>query len=97
MEDEKIIVLTKPIKVGDLECNSLTLREPTAGELERATKGGKSGLTMTIDLIAMIAGVPRAVAEKIPSRKLTEASKFIEGFTDDGSETTSTPEPGETA
>ncbi|CAB3779404.1 hypothetical protein LMG28688_00831 [Paraburkholderia caffeinitolerans] len=97
MEDEKIIVLKKPITIGDLEYPTLTLREPTAGELERATKGGKTGLTMMIDLIAMIAGVPRVVIEKLPSRQLTEANKFIEGFTDDGSEATSTPESGETA
>ncbi|HDR9065477.1 TPA: phage tail assembly protein [Burkholderia contaminans] len=91
MEDEKIITLAKPIKVGDMEYQSLTLREPTAGELERATREGRSGLTTTIDLIAMVAGVPRTVAEKLPSRKLTEASKFIAGFTDDGPETGETP------
>jgi hypothetical protein len=86
MEDEKIITLKKPIKVGDMEFSSLTLREPTAGELERATKHDRP-ISVSIDLIAMVAGVPRAVAERLPSRKLKEASEFIGGFSEDSQET----------
>jgi len=87
MEDTKIITLNKPIVIGEDTYSLLTLREPEAGELERATKGDRAGLTVTIDLIAMVAGVPRKVAEKLPSRKLSEAAKFIEGFTEDGPQT----------
>jgi hypothetical protein len=89
MEDEKIITLDKLIKVGDLEYTSLTLREPTAGELERATLKDRA-ISVTLDLIAMVAGVPRGVVEKLPSRKLKEASEYVSGFTDDG------PKTGET-
>jgi hypothetical protein len=87
MEDTKVITLDKPIVVGETSYESLTLREPEAGELERATKGDRAGLTVTIDLISMIAGVPRKVAEKLPSRKLSEAAQFIEGFTVTGPQT----------
>ncbi|SIT50438.1 conserved hypothetical protein [Paraburkholderia piptadeniae] len=89
MEDQKIITLDNPIKVGDIEVTSLTLREPTAGELERATLKDRP-ISVTLDLLAMVAGVPRSIVEKLPSRKLKEASQFISGFTEDG------PSTGET-
>ena len=84
MEDQKTIVFKNPIVVDAGTFEQITLREPTAGELERATKGNREGVTVTIDLIAMVAGVPRLVAEKLPARKFSEAARFIEGFTEDG-------------
>jgi hypothetical protein len=84
MEDQKVINLRKAVKLGDDTYTSITLREPTAGELERATRDGRAGLTVAIDLIAMVAAVPRKVIEGITGRDLREASDYIEGFTEDG-------------
>lgn len=84
MEDEKILTLRKAVRLGDDTYATLTLREPTAGELERATRDGRSGLTVTIDLISMVAAVPRQVIEKITGRDLREAADYIGGFTEDG-------------
>ncbi len=89
MDDQKVIRLRKPVKLGDEEFSSLTLREPTAGELERATTAER-GITVTINLIAMVAGVPRQVVERISGRELKEAAAFLEGFTEDGPTTGAT-------
>ncbi|KVZ18639.1 hypothetical protein WT88_29610 [Burkholderia stagnalis] len=89
MEDQKILTLRKPVKIGDETFTTLTLREPTAGELERATVAER-GLTVTINLISMVAGVPRQVVERITGRDLREAASFLEGFTEDGPTTGAT-------
>lgn len=87
MEDEQIITLDKPVKIGDMEYHSLTLREPTAGEIERATAKDERGISVTINLISMVAAVPRKVVENLPQRKFQKAAEIIESFTDT-SETT---------
>ncbi|AUT47014.1 phage tail assembly protein [Achromobacter sp. AONIH1] len=84
MEDQKLIPLDPPIMIGDMEYFSIALREPTAGELERATKGNPPAMKTVIDLLAMVAGVPRQVIEKLPQRKFREASEYVSGFTEDG-------------
>lgn len=90
MEDVKILTLRKPVTMGDETITSLTLREPTAGELERATAKG-TGMTVAINLMSMVSGQPRQIIEKMGSRDFKEATAFIEGFTEDGPKDGATP------
>lgn len=91
MFDEEItITLSKPVVIGK-DDNAITyaelqLREPTAGELEKATRADTS-VGAAITLISLIAKIPRAAVEKISKRDLVAANKFLEGFTDAGPST----------
>lgn len=92
--EELVLTLRKPVVLGKgdgaLTYDKLILREPTAGELEKATTTTASDIGMSITLISLVAGVPRGVAEKIGQRDLKEANEYLAGFTEDG------PEPGPT-
>lgn len=89
MEDEKIIKLRKPLTIGSgdgaITYTELTLREPNAGELEKASRADTSVGTM-INLVSAIAKIPRAAAEQLSQRDLGEVSTFLGGFTEVGAE-----------
>ncbi|VVP61904.1 hypothetical protein PS870_06473 [Pseudomonas fluorescens] len=86
-EDEKTITLIKPVTIGKGESaityDELKLREPNAGELEKAARADTS-IGVVINMISLIGGVPRTVAEKLCRRDLAAASSFLEGFTTPG-------------
>ena len=86
--EEKVINLRKPVVLGTgenaMQYDSLTLREPTAGELEKATSTATNNIGMSITLIHLVSGVPRAAVAKIGQRDLQEASDYLGGFTEDG-------------
>lgn len=79
MDEEKTITLRRPVKLGDVEYTSLTLREPTAGDLEKAAKADNN-MGVVINLISLVAKVPRAVVERLSQRDLREANDFLEQF-----------------
>lgn len=86
-EEEITITLSKPITIGKGE-NAITyeeikLREPVAGEIEKASRADTS-VGSAITLISLVAAVPRGVAEKLCKRDLVAANKFLEGFTGAG-------------
>ncbi|KVO95564.1 hypothetical protein WL21_32435 [Burkholderia ubonensis] len=85
--EEKTIKLRKPVKLGSGETevvyDSLNLREPTAGELDKAM-AATSNIGIGIMLIHLISGVPKAAVEKLSQRDFTEANEYLGGFTDDG-------------
>ncbi len=86
-EEEMTITLSKPVVIGKAE-NTLTylelqLREPTAGEMEKASRED-TGVGSAITLISLITKIPRSAVEKIGKRDLTAANKYLEGFTDAG-------------
>jgi hypothetical protein len=89
IEEEKTIALRKPIGLGGITYDKFDLREPTAGELSRASKAGGS-LDVAIALISIIAKVPKSVVEKITQRDLEEAAGYLGGFTLDGPATGAT-------
>ncbi|SEJ21686.1 Phage tail assembly chaperone protein, E, or 41 or 14 [Azotobacter beijerinckii] len=84
LQDELTITLSKPITIGAgdaaLVYEKLELREPTAGELEKASRADTS-VGVAINLIQMIAKIPRAAAEKIGQRDLARANEFFGAFT----------------
>ncbi|WNC90959.1 phage tail assembly protein [Paraburkholderia sp. FT54] len=85
--EEKTIKLRKPVKLGSGETevvyDSLNLREPTAGELDKAMSAS-SNIGIGIMLIHLISGVPKSAVEKLCQRDFTEANEYLGGFTDDG-------------
>lgn len=85
--DEKTITLRKPVTLGSGDAAvtyaELKLREPTAGELEKSSKADTS-IGMTINLISIVAKVPRAVAERLSQRDLGEVGAYLNSFTEPG-------------
>jgi hypothetical protein len=89
LEEEKTFTLRKPLVLGKGEeavtYDTLTLREPNAGELEKATKEG-TNVGVSITLIALIARIPRKAVEQLSQRDLREVSDYLGGFTEGGPE-----------
>jgi len=73
--------LRKPITFGEETTTSLSLREPTAGELESAQASASSNMGTSISLIAITSGIARPVAAKLCSRDFQEASEYLGNFT----------------
>lgn len=80
MELEKTIPLRKPVKLGEVEYPELKLCEPTAGQLEKATRAGTTTTGVVIELISLVAKVPRKVAEDLCQRDFSEATDFFAQF-----------------
>ena len=85
--DELTIPLSKPVSIGKgdaaISYHELKLREPTAGELEKATRADTS-IGAALTLISLIAAIPRTAVERISKRDLVAANNFLEGFTEPG-------------
>lgn len=79
IETEKILTLRKPVTTGGKTYETLELREPTAGELEQASKAA-TNLGVVITLIAIVAKVPRIAVEALCQRDLREAGDFLDSF-----------------
>lgn len=93
--DEKTITLRKPVTLGKtaksdgVVYSTLDLREPTGGELEKASKSATE-IGVVLNLISLVAKVPRAVAEGLCQRDLKEVSDFLGSFSKDDPETGAT-------
>ena len=86
-EDEITITLSKPVIIGKAESavtyDEIKLREPTAGEMEKAARADTM-IGSAITLISLVGAIPRSVVEKFSKRDLVSANKFLEGFTEAG-------------
>lgn len=85
IEDPYILVLKKPVTLGT-EYVSLTLTEPTCGQVDEATKRDTNHGT-NIALISLVAKVPEGVARKLSYTDYKEAVKYLENFTENTLET----------
>lgn len=83
MEEQKTITLRKPVTLGTQTWETLELREPTAGELKRAS-GTLNAAESNILLISIVAKVPVPAVEMIGARDFKEATEYLAGFTADG-------------
>ncbi|MGC1549439.1 MAG: phage tail assembly protein [Rhodanobacter sp.] len=87
-EDEKTITLRKPVTLGagdnPLVYTELKLIEPTAGQIARAQINAPTGTDVTLNLIHIVAKVPRTVAERLCQRDFKEAADFFGQDLDDG-------------
>lgn len=70
------IVFDEPVKLGSAEYPSITLREPKAGELEKAEASG-SGYASVITLAHLVGGVPRKVVEELPRHEFDKVMDFF--------------------
>lgn len=78
MSDE-ITISFPPVTVGDATYESIVLREPTVGEMLKIST--LRGLNASIDLVAMISGVPRPAILLMPISALRQANDFLDRFT----------------
>ena len=89
--DELVITLRKPVVVGDQVCDTLNLREPTAGEFEKFAKLASTNAAGAIlALISWVSGVAPPIVQKIPVRDMTRASEYLMGFMKSGQLTQTT-------
>jgi Phage tail assembly chaperone proteins, E, or 41 or 14 len=79
LPDELVITLRKPVKLGDVEYTELKLREPTAGEIEKASNVANP-MGSNILLVSLVAAMPKPAVEKIGARDLKTASDYLQGF-----------------
>lgn len=75
---EFVLQLPVPIKVGEQSIASLTIREPTVGDMLAAIE--KTGTGVTIKLLALTSGQDEAVIRALPSRQSQKAFKFLGKF-----------------
>lgn len=80
METEKTMQLRVPVTVADKTYSEITLQEPTASQIAAAGENGGSAAKMDIDLISMVAAVPKAVINKLCARDFTDCRIFLAGF-----------------
>ncbi|MET3135636.1 hypothetical protein AAKU55_005950 [Oxalobacteraceae bacterium GrIS 1.11] len=91
-QDEKTITLRKPVTLGGVLYATLDLCEPNADQLEKASRA-PTQVGMVIELISMVAKVPKTVVGKLCQRDLKAASDFLGSFTEDGPATGATSSP----
>lgn len=86
-QDTLTIVFAKALLLGSGEnattYESVELREPTAGELEKATRADTQ-IGVVINLVSSVGRIPRGVVEKMGQRDLGKASAFFGTFSDAG-------------
>ncbi|MDA8230147.1 MAG: phage tail assembly protein [Magnetospirillum sp.] len=75
-----VLTLRKPVAFAGQTVESLTLREPTAGEMEKAD-GAASAVASNILLIAFVAGVTPGSVRLLCKRDYEEAVAYLAGFT----------------
>ncbi|GEM_PF-4180183 len=80
-EEEKSLTLRKPIKLQDREIKTITLREPTAYEIEQVSKRAeKSSQGSNILLISLVSGITEGEIGKMSIRDFNEAMSYVSGF-----------------
>ncbi len=84
-EDEKILTLIKPVEFGGTKYEQLTLREPLAGEIAKASAAA-TNTDVAINLISAVAKVPRRVVEQLCQRDFQAANDFLASISADGAE-----------
>lgn len=88
--EEITLNLTKPVSIGKgegaLVYEAIELREPNAGELEKAARLDTS-VGSLITLISLVAKIPRGAVEKFSRTDLQAAENALGSFTGGGQTT----------
>lgn len=79
LELEKVVTLQKPVEFAGVTHTELRLREPTAAQMEKAANA-KNNIGAVIDMISLVAAVPRQVAEQLCQRDFKECDAFFGQF-----------------
>ena len=74
------ITLRRPVKIGDVEYAVMTLREPTAGEMEQVD--GESGWAKKVAMIALVSGIPAKLLEEVGVRDIDLATAYLARFSE---------------
>ena len=80
MADPHVIALRKPVGPKGREISELRLREPTAGEVLKASR--ETGRGLALSLLTQVAGVDAAVIEALPGRVCDRALEHLMTFID---------------
>jgi len=80
LEKSKTFTFEEPIKLGEVEYKEVTLRQPSAGELAKASMESNS-IYVAIALISIIGKIPRKIAEQMLDTDLEDCSDFLGSFT----------------
>lgn len=86
-ETEKTFKLIKPLVLEDKTITELTLREPTAGEVEFAERKADSNNGASIQLIAAVSGLHPNVVKNLCARDYKAAAGYVTSFLDDSPRT----------
>lgn len=84
MDDVTLYVLRRPVTLGGETISSLSLREPTVDELDRAQRRGDTAMHVVILLITYIAGVSEAAVRRMGQRDWTAINAYLQGFSEGG-------------
>jgi len=85
---EVTITLKQPIVMKERTISEITLREPTAAQLDMAEDAGKrNDMARTIKLIALVSNNHENVIRNMLGSDLAKASKIVTDFLDIGQET----------
>lgn len=90
--DEKTITLRKPVNLGGVIYATLELCEPNSDQIEKASRAATQ-VGMALDLISLVAKIPRAAVGKLCQRDFREASDFLASFNDIDLSTGATSSP----
>lgn len=80
------LTLAKPVRIGDQEWTELQLREPTVGEMEKATTGAASGYASNIAMLSLVAGIPQAAVRLMGHRDFARAIDFLSAASQPGTD-----------
>lgn len=79
LDEPLIIILGKPIDgPGGVVVTELAIVEPTAAQIAQWDK--LTGVEADVMAISVVAGVPKAVVEKLPARAFYQAARRIGAF-----------------
>jgi hypothetical protein len=85
LESTKTIELAAPIEWNADVHTRIDLREPTAGELQKASS--KGGMDYVLLMIHQVSGAPMQIVHQLPIRVVNEAMEYISDFLAAGQET----------
>lgn len=87
-EDSVILVLKRPVVVGDKTITELEIREPTAGQMASAEQmSKKGGIDQGITLLGLATGLHPNVIKQLAGSDYVKSQKVLGNFFEDGQET----------
>lgn len=80
MTEDTLEIRFDAITVRDSTYDMIVLREPNVGEMLKVSS--LRGINASVDLVALISGVPREVVLKLPISVLRRANDYLAQFTE---------------
>lgn len=79
-DDTLVLTLKRPVTLGPVSYETLTFREPTAGEVRKALAGAENNIAQTMQMAQLVAAVPMKVIEQIAASDLVRLDRFFGRF-----------------